>query len=265
MHAETGRLWGWGSSSEGQLGLGSRIPHVPSPVAICLGFSQHPSFHDRSPSTQLCQGSLLECVAPPPKSPGDPIDDGPTRVATADVLASGVACGARHSAVVSADGEAVWTCGWGLYGQCGHGSTDDALTFRQVAALGGLRVASVAAGLWHTACSTDSGDVYTWGGNQAGQLGTGEGQGEVRPRLVEAPSLEDKHVIQVASGARHTAALTGCGRLYTWGWNKFGQLGREATTSACELPAEVEDHNWLTSVACGWWHTAALANMDNTK
>lgn len=37
----------------------------------------------------------------------------------------------------------------------------------------------VAAGLWHTVCISGDGDVYAFGGNQFGQLGTGGDQAEV--------------------------------------------------------------------------------------
>lgn len=43
----------------------------------------------------------------------------------------------------------------------------------------GLRVVGIAAGLWHTLCITDIGDVYAFGGNQFGQLGVGGNTAEV--------------------------------------------------------------------------------------
>lgn len=37
----------------------------------------------------------------------------------------------------------------------------------------------IAAGLWHTLCVTANGQIYAFGGNQFGQLGTGSDQAEV--------------------------------------------------------------------------------------
>jgi alpha-tubulin suppressor-like RCC1 family protein len=37
----------------------------------------------------------------------------------------------------------------------------------------------VAAGLWHTVCISADGGVYSFGGNQFGQLGIGSDQAEV--------------------------------------------------------------------------------------
>lgn len=63
--------------------------------------------------------------------------------------------------------------------QCGLGSTDDELNPTCVSSLLGIRIERVAAGLWHTVCVSADGDVYAFGGNQFGQLGTGGDQAEV--------------------------------------------------------------------------------------
>ena len=44
----------------------------------------------------------------------------------------------------------------------------------------GIEIQGIAAGLWHTVCTSVNGDVYSFGGNQFGQLGTGSDQAEVR-------------------------------------------------------------------------------------
>lgn len=63
--------------------------------------------------------------------------------------------------------------------KCGQGSTDDELSPTCVSSLLGIRIEGVAAGLWHTVCVSSDGDVYSFGGNQFGQLGTGCDQAEV--------------------------------------------------------------------------------------
>lgn len=64
--------------------------------------------------------------------------------------------------------------------KCGQGSTDDELSPVCVSSLLGIQIEGVAAGLWHTVCISGDGDVYAFGGNQFGQLGTGGDQAEVR-------------------------------------------------------------------------------------
>ena len=73
----------------------------------------------------------------------------------------------------------------------------------------GIRIEGIAEGLWHTVCISADGDVYAFGGNQFGLLGTGADQAETIPRLLEAPSLENLHAKIVSCGARHSALTTG--------------------------------------------------------
>lgn len=42
----------------------------------------------------------------------------------------------------------------------------------------GTAIGVIAAGLWHTLCVTVDGQVYSFGGNQFGQLGTGSEDAE---------------------------------------------------------------------------------------
>ncbi|RLO13304.1 hypothetical protein DYB28_007892 [Aphanomyces astaci] len=70
-----------------------------------------------------------------------------------------IAAGAHHSAVISCDGH-LYTFGWGLYHQLGHGTTDNVFTPTRVRSLEGVGqlqrnhftgLARVACGAWHTA------------------------------------------------------------------------------------------------------------------
>ncbi|KAF2306197.1 hypothetical protein GH714_015220 [Hevea brasiliensis] len=158
--SDMGQVWGWGYGGEGQLGLGSRIKMVSSPHLIpCLDTS----VSEKDRSLIVPQGSL-NSSAQASKFPGNYVKE--------------IACGGRHSAVVT-DAGALFTFGWGLYGQCGQGSTNDQLRPTCVLSLSEIQVERVAAGLWHTVCITANGRVYAFGGNQFGQLGTGDEQAEL--------------------------------------------------------------------------------------
>ncbi|XP_057863040.1 ultraviolet-B receptor UVR8 isoform X6 [Cryptomeria japonica] len=204
--SDTGQVWGWGYGGEGQLGLGSRIRTVSSPHLVpCIDTASHwQGAHQAGPKgSRMSEGQTI-------KAPGNYV--------------KAIACGGRHSAVIT-DAGALLTFGWGLYGQCGQGFTEDELSPTYVSSLGGLQVQAVAAGLWHTICITATGDVYAFGGNQFGQLGTGGEQAEMFPRLLEASSLENQHAKIISCGARHSAISTENGKVFSWGWNKYGQLG----------------------------------------
>lgn len=142
--------------------------------------------------------------------------------------------------------------------QCGQGGTDDELNPKCVSSLMGVKMKGVAAGLWHTVCISDDGDVYSFGGNQFGQLGTGSDQAETLPKLLEAQCLENKNARVVSCGARHSAIVTEDGSVFCWGWNKYGQLGLGDAIDR-SIPSEVPIESFqVTNVSCGWWHTLAL-------
>ncbi|GMY08439.1 ultraviolet-B receptor UVR8-like isoform X1 [Fagus crenata] len=237
--SDIGQVWGWGYGGEGQLGLGSRIRMVSSPHPIpCI---EPPYVKDRS--TALSRGSMSS-EGQGYRAPGSYV--------------KGIACGGRHSAVIT-DAGALLTFGWGLYGQCGQGSTDDELSPTCVSSLLGIRIEGVAAGLWHTVCISADGDVYAFGGNQFGQLGTGADQAETLPKLLDAPSLENMHAKTISCGARHSALITEDRKVFCWGWNKYGQLGLGDVIDR-NIPSLVTIDGCVPrNVSCGWWHTVLLA------
>ncbi|KAL3521135.1 hypothetical protein ACH5RR_019284 [Cinchona calisaya] len=239
--SDIGQVWGWGYGGEGQLGLGSRIRMVSSPHPVpCIESTDL----GKDRTMAISQGSMAsEGHGFAFRVPGNYV--------------KGIACGGRHSAVIT-DAGAVLTFGWGLYGQCGQGSTDDELSPTCASSLLGIRMEGVAAGLWHTICISADGDVYAFGGNQFGQLGTGSEQAETLPRLLEAPSLETVHAKIVSCGARHSAVVTEEGKVFCWGWNKYGQLGLGDVIDR-NIPSQVAIEGCIPkNVACGWWHTLLL-------
>ncbi|KAJ6407838.1 hypothetical protein OIU84_011194 [Salix udensis] len=63
----------------------------------------------------------------------------------------------------------------------------------------------------------------------------------------------------VSCGARHSAILTVDGQVFSWGWNKYGQLGVGDSMDR-NIPSQVPIEGCRPkSVACGWWHTLLLA------
>lgn len=76
----------------------------------------------------------------------------------------------------------------------------------------------------HLWAAQTPGEVFVFGDGDCGQLGLGE---DVTERLRPFPvSVDGRGVIQVACGGMHTVALTEDRRVYTWGVNDEGALGR---------------------------------------
>ena len=115
--------------------------------------------------------------------------------------------------------------GFNFKGQLGVGDTEERRVPTLVTALQGKQVAHAAAGQFHTICTTADGSVFTWGNGNYGKLGLGnDWSNKLVPTQVRG-ELENKPVLQVASGDEHSACVAEDGAVYTWGRNIEGQLG----------------------------------------
>ena len=86
-------------------------------------------------------------------------------------------------------------------------------------------VIQVSCGLHHTVVLTAAGEVFTFGSNQYGQLGTGDLQQVSSPVQVKIPGIAS----QVSAGSNHTVILSAKGIVFTFGNYQKGQLGRLPT------------------------------------
>ncbi|CAE7662905.1 UVR8, partial [Symbiodinium necroappetens] len=157
-----------------------------------------------------------------------------------------LAAGSEHTVVVSNLGQ-IWAAGNNDDGELGTGSTVEQHAFVQVA-FNGKKIVALAAGYGHTAAITDSGELWTWGYNDDGELGIGD--------------TTDRHalIVAVAAGHWHTAAITHSGELWTWGYNINGQLGIGDTTDR-HAPVKVSVNGQkIVAVAAGYFHTAAITD-----
>lgn len=106
----------------------------------------------------------------------------------------------------------------------------------------------------------ETGDVMVVGNGDCGQLGLGEEDDDCRDslKMVVVASLGAERVTSVACGGMHAVVLTLDGKLWTWGCNDDGVLGREGNESE---PGRVEGALAalpVQAVSCGDSHTAAL-------
>uniref|UniRef100_A0A8C0BAA4 HECT and RLD domain containing E3 ubiquitin protein ligase 4 n=1 Tax=Buteo japonicus TaxID=224669 RepID=A0A8C0BAA4_9AVES len=130
-----------------------------------------------------------------------------------------VGCGLRHTVFVLDDGT-VYTCGCNDLGQLGHEKARKRP--EHVGALDAQNIVAVSCGEAHTLALNDKGQVYAWGLATDGQLGLPGTEECIRvPRL----KIIKIQIVQVACGYYHSLALSKGSEVFSWGQNKYGQLG----------------------------------------
>ncbi|CAG7920316.1 unnamed protein product [Penicillium olsonii] len=79
----------------------------------------------------------------------------------------------------------------------------------------------------HTAIITDDpeANLFMCGFGPGGRLGTGDESTRFTFVCIEAGGLEGKKVVSAALGQDHSLAITERGEIFSWGSNKYGQLG----------------------------------------
>ncbi|XP_037077204.1 E3 ubiquitin-protein ligase HERC2-like [Pollicipes pollicipes] len=170
--------------------------------------------------------------------------------------------GSKCTFIVSQDGR-VYACGEGKNGRLGLGHCIITGSPRQLTALGQYVVKKVAvnSGGRHALALTADGKVFSWGEGDDGKLGHGSRQSCFKPRQVEA--LRSRRIRDVSAGSSHSAAITSCGQLYTWGLGEYGRLGHgdNVTHLTPKLVEALADHR-VVQVACGSRDAQTLALTD---
>jgi len=117
----------------------------------------------------------------------------------------------------------------------------------------GSAAAELAAGVEHAAALTSSGAVYTWGGNDYGQLGLNTASISVGISLVSGSWVS---ITALAAGDYHTGVLDTSGNLWMWGLNSIGQLGLGTVVTLYTQPTEISS-GW-SALSLGGNTSAAL-------
>uniref|UniRef100_A0A8B9CVD5 HECT-type E3 ubiquitin transferase n=1 Tax=Anser brachyrhynchus TaxID=132585 RepID=A0A8B9CVD5_9AVES len=130
-----------------------------------------------------------------------------------------VGCGLRHTVFVLDDGT-VYTCGCNDLGQLGHEKARKRP--EHVGALDAQNIVAVSCGEAHTLALNDKGQVYAWGLATDGQLGLPGTEECIRVPRLKAIKIQ---IVQVACGYYHSLALSKGSEVFSWGQNKYGQLG----------------------------------------
>ncbi|CAK9300204.1 unnamed protein product [Gordionus sp. m RMFG-2023] len=172
-----------------------------------------------------------------------------------------ISIGKEHILLLT-DNLNLYSYGNSRHGELGIGDCQSSDKLYLIDALSGLNIVKISAGGWHNIVLTDTGDIYTWGWNLNGQLGLSDScefcQSEFQkfteiannknkrkhasniqclphPIIIGDDDENEVIVKDIACGSQHTIVLTDNDVLYSWGWNKYGQIGEYEI----EFPQEI--------------------------
>jgi alpha-tubulin suppressor-like RCC1 family protein len=155
----------------------------------------------------------------------------------------------------------------------GAAEMGDALAALELSGAGPITKISV--GQDHACALGVQGDVFCWGANGRGQLGTettddvGTVGGPTRPHLGAGIVIRD-----LALGRAHTCVLDGAGAVYCFGNNDFGQLGlgharaigdRRGTMGDAMQPVALGEGFHVKAISSGSDHVCAISHSGRIK
>ncbi len=249
-----GTLWAWVPSccstpTEGELGLGSNSPSVPTQVGTDTWASVTAGIYHSAGIKS--DGSLWWWGANfgyQPDGAAPTSSNVPTQFGTHTDWIS-VAAGSRHTVAMRADGT-VWTFGENELGKRGNGT----IAILKVPARIGIDHdwSAVAVGVWYSFGLKTNGTLWGWGMNRYGALGVGDFSSMSAPRQVPGSNW-----IAISGGNDHTTALQSDGTLWVWGKYTYSGTINDVFTN---VPTRLGfDLDWA-KISAGFQHSLALKN-----
>ncbi|KAK0180736.1 hypothetical protein PV327_003090 [Microctonus hyperodae] len=216
-----GYIYTWGNSSHGCLGTGPSISRYGAPQPITIFRNMEIEIFNVSCGRchslavtnngvyawggsqygQLGLGEILQTPNPE------------LIISLAQEIVIDVAAGQYHSVILTMDGR-VFSWGWGVHGQLGHGDTCEKNVPTIVSSLLGIFIRGISAGYAHTLTLSADGDVYAFGCNILGQLGIGN---NIKSLLPVKINLLPEPISEIATGYFHNLAVSISNRVYMWG------------------------------------------------
>ncbi|KAL4238144.1 hypothetical protein ACF0H5_002856 [Mactra antiquata] len=182
-----------------------------------------------------------------------------------------VDCGQYHSVALTEDAN-VYSWGWGVHGQLGHGDTEEMLIPKLVSSLTNMSIVKVATGYCHTLALNSQGEVYSFGCGFFGQLGLGTSSKHTLPVKI---SLLPEKIETIGTKFFHNVAVDTKNRVFQWGCHPHGlrhfvmsqRRSRHSGHNAFEqadghLRPRIVDTTYLNGkikhVSCGSFHSCLV-------
>ena len=121
------------------------------------------------------------------------------------------------------------------------------------------RIERVSCGGFAVLVLTNAGEILSFGNGGRGQLGHGDYEDQLVPKVIEA--LSGTRVVAIAAGNTHSMVLTHEGAVLSFGWGMYGQLGHGEAEYQFE-PKLIEALRGVRVVAieAGTAHSMALTD-----
>ena len=148
----------------------------------------------------------------------------------------GVACGEAHTLVLDSSGS-VYAFGWAEDGQLGLPDTaiSEGMMTTKIERIADIQKAvKIAAGSLFSAVLTETGNVYTWGNGEQGQLGQGS-KALRRPRPSQVTAISAETIVDLVCGESYAIAVSQEGKVFGWGQGVAGAFEGGQFTKGSEL------------------------------
>lgn len=166
----------------------------------------------------------------------------------------GVACGEAHTLVLDSSGN-VYAFGWAEDGQLGLPPTaiSEGRMSTKIERIEDIQKAvKIAAGSLFSAVLTETGNVYTWGNGEQGQLGQGS-KVLHRPRPSQVTAISAETIVDLVCGESYALAVSQEGKVFGWGLGvarafEGGQF-TEGSELVCYVPRELAEADAVQHLA----------------
>lgn len=252
------RIWGWGANGDGQLGTGDVVnKYAPTLANTSLRWAVLHAGSGHS-CAQDYRGRLY-CWGR--NSEGE-LGTGDQAARTAPVVVANErvwslpSLGWGHTCALAPDG-VLWCWGRNVEGQLGTG--DNNVRTSPARVLSDIKFNRLSARGLHTcAIAIETQQLWCWGDNRDGKLGTGDHQPRAVPTLI-APAMRWTHV---ATSAYRTCAITNEAQAWCWGRNDEANSGVEDPTDIT-LPVQAVAGNDWWRVGVGHSHACGIKDANS--
>ena len=264
IRGSDGSAWGWGATTNGQLGYPQE--YAPRPTVSSISFISISGGYAGGIGLRLSDGSawtwgtnnngaLGNNTVTNSFSPQSVVGG----ISFKQIAAGGQFGQGYTGGIRTSDGSA-WTWGNNTNGQLGNNTITSASS--PVSVVGGISFAKISLGeTCTTALRSSDGSVWTWGTGTNGELGNNAITNRSSPvSVVGGISFVD---IATTGGLGFTAARKSDGSVWMWGNGGSGRLGNNTITSTSSPVSVVGGFNF-SKVACGEVSTIALRGSDGS-